>query len=43
VVNPRAFGWTLVFEPAPLHAATALLLAPLTSALAAWLAARKAI
>jgi putative ABC transport system permease protein len=43
VVNPRAFGWTLVFEPAPLHAATALSLAPLTSALAAWLAARKAI
>jgi putative ABC transport system permease protein len=43
VVNPRAFGWTLRFEPAPLHAATALLMAPLTSALAAWLAARKAI
>ncbi|ENY70574.1 adhesion component transport transmembrane protein [Aeromonas diversa CDC 2478-85] len=34
VVNPRAFGWSLAFTPAPAHAALALLLAPL-SALAA--------
>ncbi|WP_368164140.1 FtsX-like permease family protein [Aeromonas sp. R6-2] len=34
VVNPRAFGWSLAFTPAPAHAALTLLLAPL-SALAA--------
>ena len=43
VVNPRAFGWTLTFEPAPAHAITALLLAPVCGALASWYAARRVI
>lgn len=43
VVNPRAFGWRLAFEPAPTHAITALLLAPLCAALASWFAARRVI
>ncbi|WP_395948627.1 FtsX-like permease family protein [Aeromonas mytilicola subsp. aquatica] len=43
VVNPRAFGWRLAFEAAPLHAVTALLLAPLCGALASWYAARRVV
>ena len=43
VVNPRAFGWRLAFEAAPLHAATALLLAPVCGALASWYAARRVV
>ncbi|MDM5073230.1 MULTISPECIES: ABC transporter permease [Aeromonas] len=43
VVNPRAFGWRLAFEAAPLHAVTALLLAPVCGALASWFAARKLV
>ncbi|WP_394293316.1 FtsX-like permease family protein [Aeromonas rivipollensis] len=43
VVNPRAFGWRLAFEAAPLHAVTALLLAPLCGALASWYAARRLV
>ena len=43
VVNPRAFGWRLAFEAAPLHAVTALLLAPVCAALASWFAARKVV
>ncbi|WP_339009361.1 ABC transporter permease [Aeromonas popoffii] len=43
VVNPRAFGWRLAFEAAPLHAITALLLAPVCGALASWFAARKVV
>ena len=43
VVNPRAFGWRLAFEPAPRHAITALLLAPLCAALASWFAARRVV
>lgn len=43
VVNPRAFGWRLAFEAAPLHAITALLLAPVCGALASWFAARKLV
>ncbi|WP_441253906.1 ABC transporter permease, partial [Aeromonas sp. A600556] len=43
VVNPRAFGWRLAFEAAPLHAVTALLLAPVCGALASWYAARRVV
>lgn len=43
VVNPRAFGWRLDFEAAPLHAVTALLLAPVCGALASWYAARRVV
>jgi putative ABC transport system permease protein len=43
VVNPRAFGWRLAFEAAPLHADTALLLAPVCGALASWYAARRVV
>ncbi|MFM5842129.1 FtsX-like permease family protein [Aeromonas sanarellii] len=43
VVNPRAFGWRLAFEAAPLHAVTALLLAPVCGALASWFAARRVV
>ncbi|WP_439837757.1 FtsX-like permease family protein [Aeromonas enteropelogenes] len=43
VVNPRAFGWRLAFETAPLHAVTALLLAPVCGALASWYAARRVV
>lgn len=43
VVNPRAFGWRLAFEAAPLHAVTALLLAPICGALASWYAARRVV
>ncbi|MDU1145425.1 FtsX-like permease family protein [Aeromonas rivipollensis] len=43
VVNPRAFGWRLAFEAAPLHAVTALLLAPLCGAIASWYAARRVV
>ena len=43
VVNPRAFGWHLAFEAAPLHAVTALLLAPVCGALASWYAARRVV
>lgn len=43
VVNPRAFGWRLAFEAAPLHAVTALLLAPACGALASWYAARRVV
>lgn len=43
VVNPRAFGWRLAFEAAPLHATTALLLAPVCGALASWYAARRVV
>ncbi len=43
VVNPRAFGWRLTFEAAPLHAVTALLLAPVCGALASWYAARRVV
>lgn len=43
VVNPRAFGWRLAFEPAPRHAITALLLAPVCGALASWFAARRVV
>ncbi|MDM5123810.1 FtsX-like permease family protein [Aeromonas rivipollensis] len=43
VVNPRAFGWRLAFEAAPLHAVTALLLAPVCGAFASWYAARRVV
>ncbi|WP_354688269.1 FtsX-like permease family protein [Aeromonas sp. 19NY04SH05-1] len=43
VVNPRAFGWRLAFEAAPLHAVTALLLAPVCGALASLYAARRVV
>lgn len=43
VVNPRAFGWRLAFEPAPRHAITALLLAPVCGVLASWFAARRVV
>ena len=43
VVNPRAFGWRLAFEAAPLHAVTALLLAPVCGAIASWYAARRVV
>ncbi|HDX8437978.1 TPA: ABC transporter permease [Aeromonas dhakensis] len=43
VVNPRAFGWRLAFEAAPLHAVTALLLAPVCGALASWYAVRRVV
>lgn len=43
VVNPRAFGWRLAFKAAPLHAVTALLLAPICGALASWYAARRVV
>ncbi|MFM4944366.1 FtsX-like permease family protein [Aeromonas bivalvium] len=43
VVNPCAFGWRLAFEAAPLHAVTALLLAPVCGALASWYAARRVV
>ncbi|MFQ2243579.1 ABC transporter permease [Aeromonas enteropelogenes] len=43
VVNPRAFGWRLAFEAAPLHAVTALLLAPVCGALASWYATRRVV
>ena len=43
VVNPRAFGWRLAFEAAPLHAVTALLLAPVFGAFASWYAARRVV
>ncbi|MBP4040852.1 ABC transporter permease [Aeromonas sp. SrichE-2G] len=43
VVNPRAFSWRLAFEAAPLHAVTALLLAPVCGAIASWYAARRVV